>query len=237
MLLGVGAGLAADPTALFDEANRLFERGQYAEAMAAYNQLLKTGRASAALYFNLGNAAYKAGQIGQAIVYYRQAERLDPRDPDVQANLRFTRTAVQGGPPSAPPLWRRALPRLTLDRWTRLAVGLFWICLGVLAAMQVRPAWQPPLRRWAAMAGIACALAAFGGYLTWRDQCATRHAVVIQRDAVLRHGPLDESPSLQTLRDGQELVVLDEKDGWLQVAGASRGVGWLKRDQVATLSP
>jgi uncharacterized protein YgiM (DUF1202 family) len=66
----------------------------------------------------------------------------------------------------------------------------------------------------------------------WLQQTSTRWVVVTADDAMLRHGPLDESPSLQTLHDGQELQVRDEKDEWLLVTGAARGQGWIKRDHV-----
>jgi len=59
--------------------------------------------------------------------------------------------------------------------------------------------------------------------------------VVSVREAQLRHGPLEESASFQTLTDGQELLALDQNEGWIQVSGASRGVGWVKRDQVLLL--
>jgi tetratricopeptide (TPR) repeat protein len=237
LLLTAATARADEWTTAFDQANALYERGQHAEALAAYTRLLGSGRVSAALYYNLGNAAYKAGQVGRALLYYRYAERLAPRDPDIQANLRFTRAAVLGGPPDPPPLWRRLPPRLTLDRWTVLTAVLFWVALGLLAAVQVRPAWKAALVRAAALAGIGWALAGAGVYAIWHDQCGTRQVIVVRRDAVLRHGPLEESPSLQTLRDGQELVVLDEKGGWLQVAGAARGVGWIQRDNVVEVKP
>jgi hypothetical protein len=33
------------------------------------------------------------------------------------------------------------------------------------------------------------------------------------------------------------LLVLDAKNDWLQVTGAARGIGWIKRDQVVPLPP
>lgn len=228
----------ADPLAAgFDQANQLYERGQYSEAAIAYAKLLQTGTVSAPLYFNLGNACFKAGQVGQALLNYRYAERLAPRDPDIQANLRFARGQVQGGSVPAGPFWRRWLPRLSLDRWAWLAAALLWTWLGLLTAVQFRPAWRLWLKRTLLVLGAAFLAAGAGSFLTWRDQCLVRHAVVVQRDAILRHGPLTESPSLQTLRDGQELVVLDQKDTWLQVAGASRGIGWIPSNHVALLKP
>src|SRR5580765_1961801 len=67
----------------FDQANRLYEQGKYAMAATAYEKLLQSEPASPALYFNLGNAWFKAGQSGRAIAAYRQAEMLAPRDPNL----------------------------------------------------------------------------------------------------------------------------------------------------------
>jgi tetratricopeptide (TPR) repeat protein len=229
---------AADsPMLSFERGNLLYEKGQFPDAITAYRRVIEAGNASAALYFNLANASYKAGQMGRALQYYRQAERLAPRDPDIQANLRFTRTQVQGGPPPPDPLWRRVAPRLTLSQWTMLAAGFVWGWLGLWTALHLRPEWKYRLKLPLVAVGASLALTVVGLFLNWRDQCLTRHAIVIQRDTILRHGPLDESPSLQTLSDGQELAVLDQKNDWFQVAGASRGLGWLKTNQVALLHP
>jgi len=233
----VGTRAAESPSLSFERGNLLYEKGQYPDAIRAYSRVIDSGRSSAALYFNLGNASFKDGQMGRSLLYYRQAERLAPRDPDIQANLRFTRTQVQGGPPPPDPLWRRVTPRLTLNQWTLLTLSLVWGWLGLWTALQLKPPWRPRLRLPLIAVGAALAVSAAGLFLHWRDQCLTRHAVVIQRETILRHGPLEESPSLQTLADGQELVVLDQKSDWFQVVGASRGIGWLRTNQVALLHP
>jgi tetratricopeptide (TPR) repeat protein len=232
--------LAAQPVrgdglgAAFDDANRLYEEGQYVEAIGAYAQILKGGRVSAALYFNLGNAHFKAGQLGKAILNYRLAERLAPRDPDIRSNLLAARTTVLGGAPPVPHLWRRLVSRLSLDEWTQLAAAALWLLAGLLVAGQWSPAWRPRLRRFVLPGGLVLFVVASGLWLTWRERCRPE-VIVVQRDAILHHGPLDESPRLQNLRDGQELAVLDGKNGWLQVAGAARGIGWIRHDQVLAI--
>jgi len=229
---------AADaPAVNFERGNLQYEKGDYPEAIASYSRVLESGKISASVCFNLGNACFKAGQLGRALLWYRHAERLAPRDPDIQANLRFTRTQIQGGPPSPASRWRRALPRLTLDQWTVLTAALAWGWLGLWSLLHLNPSLQARLKLPLVAGGVALLFSAMGLFTTWRDQGLTRHAVVVQPETILRHGPIDESPSLQTLPDGQELVVLDEKAGWFQVSGASRGVGWLKTNQVALLRP
>src|SRR5689334_19162351 len=75
----------------FEEANKLYEQGKYAEAAAAYENLAPAHNGSPALYYNLGNAWFKAGQNGRAIAAYRKAEMLSPRDPNLRFNLNFVR--------------------------------------------------------------------------------------------------------------------------------------------------
>ena len=91
VLLHPAAVRAESGSGGFEAANKLYEEGKFAQAAAAYEQLIQSGRVSAPLYFNLGNAWFKSGQMGRAITAYRRAEQLAPRDPDVRANLQFAR--------------------------------------------------------------------------------------------------------------------------------------------------
>ena len=227
--------LAGEVEGAFDQANKLYEQGKYSEAAAAYGQLVQSGHASATIYFNLGNACFKAGQPGRAIAAYRHAERLVPRDPDVQANLNFVRKRInESAPPSN---WRqRLLSRLTLNEWTVLASASLWIWFILLAARELRSEWRKRFRIAVVTAAIAtCALTLCSG-LAWFDQLTTRSAVIIVPEAVVRYGPLEESQSAFQLRDGAEVIVLDEKGDWLEVRDSARREGWLRRGQVTLLS-
>ena len=221
---------AAVPAAAFDAANKLYEEGKFTDAVSAYEKLAQSGETSAALYFNLGNAFFKSGQIGRAVAAYRTAEQLTPRDPDLRANLQFARNQAQG-PTLSPGRWQRWLGRLTLNEWTLLAVVAVWLWLLLLAVLQWRPALKPALRTYvfslAILAALLCACVA----ATLRETRFTRTAIVITSEAIVRYGPLAESPTAFTVHDGAELRVLDGKDEWLQVSAGPNRVGWLRRDQ------
>ena len=225
---------AEDGTRLFDTANKLYEERKFPEAATTYETILTSGVASPAVYFNLGNARFKSGEIGRAIVAYRRAAQLTPRDPDIKANLQFARNQVQG-PTLRPSRLQRAFGLLSLNEWTGLAVGALWLTLLLLAAMQLRPALRASLRTVTLIIGSATLVS--GVCLLADVQLnATRNlAVVTARDVIIRNGPLDESQTSFTANDGAELRVLDRKDDWLQVSDGTRRVGWLKRSEVATL--
>lgn len=73
----------------FETGNDLYQKGKYNEAVTAYENVLKTNKQSAELYFNLGNCYYKLNKVAPAIYNYEKALVLSPNDKDVQTNLQF----------------------------------------------------------------------------------------------------------------------------------------------------
>ena len=219
----------------FDAANKLFEQGKFSEAAFAYEKLLDAGQRSAAIYFNLGTAAYKAGHMGRAIAAFRQAERLTPRDPDLRANLQFVRQKVNGEDKSPLAPWHTWITLLTLNEWAALAAAALWIFFLLLALREFRPALKKSLRAITLAAAAAVLLLAAGLGAATLASSSNRAAVVIAKEAVVRFGPLEESQVASQLPDGVEVLVLDEKANWLEIRDATGRTGWLKRDQVKQL--
>ncbi len=228
------AKLAADDAATaFDAANKLYEQGRFPEAVAAYENLLQESGTSPALHFNLGNAHFKSGSTGMAIWHYRVAERMAPRDPDIHANLRFARDSIGSAGMGS---WQNAmLSRMTLNEWSVLAGVSLWIWLGLLGWRLARPSMQSSLRtaaRWA-LTGFLITGSCLAA--TTYERFIRKEAVVTATEAVVRFGPLEESESHFTLRNGAEVQLLDSKDGWWQVMDAQNRSGWIKSSQALPL--
>src|SRR6185369_14959299 len=124
--------------ASFDQSNRLYEEGKYNEAIAGYESLLKSGKASTAILFNLGNAYFKSGQLGRAIYNFRRAEAVAPRDPDIQANLRFARDRINGSASVLPAPWQHMVHFFTMNELSVVAAICFWALLSLLATLRWR---------------------------------------------------------------------------------------------------
>ncbi len=224
-----GAPAAEDISPDFEAANRLYEAGQFSEAAAAYDRLLQSGISSPALYFNWGNAQFKAGQVGGAIAAYRLAEQLTPRDPDLRTNLRFARAQVTG------PTWRdawlaRALGRASLREWTLAVAAVWWVWFGLLIGRQLQSTTRRSGRGLLWITTGLLVLLTAGWAFRLRERFFQPLAVVISQTPV-RNGPFDESPEAFTVHDGAELRVLDQKNDWLQVQADPRRIGWLPRER------
>jgi tetratricopeptide (TPR) repeat protein len=237
LLLGLGSLRAATPAqdraAAFAEAKLLYEQGAYAKAAQAFDRLWTNGVSTVALHFNLGNAWLKAGEPGRAIFHYRLAERLAPRDRDVQTNLRLARTVVAGRPPSPPPWWRRVFLFFTLNEWAGAVAGALWLWMLLRTVGFLRPEWWPRWRLATRGLAILTLTLGLGLGIAWSLHPGPEAVVITQ--ATLRHGPLDASPSLQKLKPGQELQVVERRNGWALVDGAPRGIGWVPEHCLAFL--
>ena len=232
LLLISGLDLRADNAgSAFDAANRFYAQNKFSVAAAGYEQLIAAGPVSPALYFNLGNARFKSGQIGRAIAAYRQAETLTPRDPDVRANLQFARAQVSG-PTVRATLLQRALGTLSLNEWAALGAVALWITFLLLAWRQLRPSLASAIQIWTRLAGAVALTLCVAVALAFFQSPARNSVIVAARETTVRNGPFDESPSAFTTNDGAELHLLDRKDDWLQVTDDTRRIGWLKRDAV-----
>ncbi len=82
---------AATPAEKGDEA---YSRENYSEAVSLYEEAIKKDGVSTDLYYNLGNAYYRIGDISNAILSYERSLRLDPANDDARANLEFVNARI-----------------------------------------------------------------------------------------------------------------------------------------------
>ena len=73
----------------FEKGNALYAKGNYSEAVDAYNSVLQNNEHSSELYFNLGNAYYNLNKVAPAIYHYEKALILNPKDKASLNNLKF----------------------------------------------------------------------------------------------------------------------------------------------------
>jgi hypothetical protein len=246
------AGLAAapaaevadvDPVSTFFEANGLYKQGDYGGAVGRYEAMRAAGFASGALYFNLGNAHLKAGDVGRAVLSYERAQRLLPRDPDVAANLGFARERI-GDPasaaPATPSLWTRILVPLAFRAATgelALAASAAYAVVMLLLGLRVLlPRWRVGLGRGAMAAGVVFALAGSACLYRVYDEALHPHAVVVAKGGVtVRFEPSDGGTAHFTLPEGALVEVISEREAWEQVARSDGRRGWVAAETVEAL--
>ncbi|MGH7953636.1 MAG: tetratricopeptide repeat protein [Limisphaerales bacterium] len=233
-MLFAGNLFAADVTADFSLANKLYAEGKFSEAANFYGKILASGETSPNLLFNYGNAEFKAGNLGRAIAAFRRAELLAPRDSEIRANLDFVRKQVQGAT-LRESRWQNWLGQLTLNEWTLLAAITFWLTFILFAAKQIHPVFGIKSR---GVRNIFIILTILSGAclgLQAANHFSKQTAVVISSETVARSGPFDDAQNAFAVHDGAEFSILDHYGDWLQVTDGSGKIGWLQMKQIEIL--
>ena len=63
---------------VFLKANQAYKEGRFETAVDGYNQLIQSGHGNGHVYYNLGNAYIRSGQLGEAILNYERARLVLP---------------------------------------------------------------------------------------------------------------------------------------------------------------
>jgi tetratricopeptide (TPR) repeat protein len=217
----------------FDDANALYAGNKFTEAATAYERILSTNGVSAPLLFNLGNAHFKAGQVGRAVAAYHRAEALSPRDSDLRANLQFVRNQVQG-PTLRPTFVERSVGFLSVNEWAVLSAGALWILCGLLALRQIKPALGSALRQLTRAAFCVTVILAGALAASTHFRAPSRTVIICAKEVAVRISPNDEARQAFLANDGAELLLMDSKNGWVQIGdGGPKHYGWVKETQIA----
>lgn len=210
----------------FVDAEMAYKAGRFADAAALYRQILDEGRVAPELFFNLGNACFKQGDVGEAVLNYRRAWMLAPRDPDIRANLRFAmQRAGAAGPDLSLPA--RVLLRLSRAECATVAIAGYWLTAG-LAILYLRRR-QPALLKGAAAAG-AVAAAGLVGILQWRALEAEPELVIKARTQAL-FAPLADGTPHFALPEGSIVRELDRTGDWVRLRSGAES-GWVPAKSV-----
>ena len=225
------AGGGREPNEIFQQAGRAYDAGRYAEAAGLYEQLLADGHRAVPVLFNLANAHFRAGQFSAAVLAYRQAWYLAPRDADLRANLQFALEQTGAALPAVS-LTARLWQAASLREWLWVAVAGFWLSAALACGL-----WLAPYRRavWRGLLliGVAALLLGLAGAGYWVSLLRQPEAVVLQPTKVL-WSPLDGATERFALPAGA-LVRIERPSGeWLEI---SRGpqLGWIPRARCATV--
>ena len=204
--------------------NRLYEDGSYSDAVDVYEELVARGVRSGTLYYNLGNAYFKLGEMGRTILSYRRALGVEPGSGDTVNNLTLAREAtVDRFPaPEAGLVSSLSLPARRLLTRDQTAVGalVLWVLLvlSVLAGPFVRDERVRARVRYGAFAAgglTVLAVAVLAGHVFGDDM--GRDTVVVQSEVDLRSGPGRQYVSEVTLHGGAEVTTIESRGAWTRL--------------------
>jgi tetratricopeptide (TPR) repeat protein len=216
----------------FDAANAAYAGGRYEEAAKLYQTLIDE-QPDATVYYNLGNAQFKQGELAQAILSYERSLRLDPSNKDAQYNLKFAQSRITDNIPEQDfflSSWARAVRnRLNERSWIIISITLFIIALtGLLLFLLSRELW---LRKTAFhIAWIALLFSVIAGLnagsLHKRDTLRNE-AIITQGVVNAKSSPDRSGTDLFTIHEGTKVTIRESIGEWVNIH-VGNNEGWVR---------
>ena len=219
---------------LWEKANAFYTTEEYQQALSIYEQIVQSGEESAKLYFNLGNAYYKTGDVNNAILFFERAKVLAPHDNDIEFNLQianqFVVTKIEELPQPFFLRWRSSVTnKYPADTWSAISIAafiLFLILLGFFIFSR-----RAAIKRTAFWIGIVAVI--FSGFTfsfanQQKKEIKNRnHAIVFCPRVTVKSSPTQTGTDLFLIYEGLKIEITDSLNTWTEIKLADGNEGWL----------
>ena len=193
--------------------------GKFEQAVSLYEQLLESGFINGQIYYNLGNACYRLGTPGKAIMYYRKAEELLPRDADIKANINllkrdFVDRETIGQKPEILKIACFWYFYLNLSEITAITIYIYLTLIAsILSIIFLRQQWIKKI----IIIFASCFLVLIISLGLKACNQSVEMGVVIADESNIRYGPGEEYEPRFKIHEGAEVRIEEKKDKWYKV--------------------
>ncbi len=230
---------ASTPDSLMAKANAAYDHQLYDSAVNTYQQILKMGVVSPALYYNLGNAYFRKKDVPSAILYYEKAKKLSPNDPDILYNLNRANTMIVDKIDKVPELflkrwWNYFYNLFDADTWAALSLisfAMLVLMVGIFVLSHRRGTRK--LSFFIGLIFVLLTLLSFG-LASQRTYYTKKHseAIVFTPAVTVKSSPSDNSVDLFVVHEGTKIKIMDEVDNWVKIKIQNGSIGWLPQSSL-----
>ncbi len=219
---------AADVTYNFTNGMKYYRAGQFHEAAMAFEAVAGTPVRNPYLYYDIGNAYLKAGDIGHAILWYERAKLLAPNDPDLLFNLKYANSLVKDKAEMEIGIWDVLFfwDRFANEKTLRITAisfsGLFFLWAGIRTVQRKKILSGKGV--------LLLSLLILSGILVGADhykQTFRRSAVIVVKETGVRSGTAPEATTLFSLHAGSKVRVEEQRGNYWKIAFSKQMVGWV----------
>jgi tetratricopeptide (TPR) repeat protein len=217
-----------------NEAEKAYIQEDYTKAIEQYEEILTIYGESAEVYYNLGNAYYKANKIAPAVLYYERALLIDPGDADIRFNLEMARQNTVDEIEVVGNFfllkWFDSIQNMgATDSWAKLSIFCFLLFIGCLLLFF--------FSRWTSMRKIGfyigllflviVIIANIFARNQKRELVNHAHAIVFSPTVTVKSSPNQSGTNLFILHEGTKVLVKSILGEWNEIELENGNVGWM----------
>ena len=231
-----------DSSTLWSEANQAYIDKDYTKALELYNAICKEGLLSSKLYYNMGNAYYKNGEIGKAILFYKRAHKLAPADEDIRYNLDIAEAQTKDNIEKVPDFflkrWSRSIAAIMdSNSWTYLSIAAFVLMLTSVLVFLLAQSIKARKSSFAvALLSLVIAVISLIYASSQRSYMLSHDKAVIMSESVsIKNEPNKSSTDQFVLHEGTTVHVTESLGQWCNITTADGNKGWIEQKRIEVI--
>jgi tetratricopeptide (TPR) repeat protein len=228
---------ASELTMAFFDGIKYYKAEEYAKAASAFSGVADAGIKNGKLFYNLGNAYLKNGQLGHAVLWYERALRLIPDDPDLKFNHEYILSLIKDEPDVGNlPIFRvlffwKHLMSATAIQWTGIILNLFAVLMLTIQVVLKKKKVKTPAYLLLILAVIFILTAFYNFYET----AYIKEAVILPEQVSVRSGLTDNSTELFVLHTGTKVKIEKENKAFFRIFFSDGKIGWIKKSDAGII--
>ena len=234
LLIFLSSLAKADSKSIMQTANEYYKNNRYQLAIEEYNKLLLDGFEGTSLYYNLGNAHYRLGKVGYAILYYEKALKLSPNDEDVMHNLALAKLNLKDKVDTLPPffifnLWEGILAAFSVTGWTIIVYIIFILVLIVFVVYFFSRSVTEQRISFFTGIGLTVILLLTISLLIVKmnKEFNTKDGIIIETSVIVKSSPDYSSKDSFQIHEGLKVRIEDNVDDWVKIRLDDGKIGWI----------
>lgn len=241
------AAIAFASSAIASETNcagieagtKAYNESDFERAIDEWRTCVDNGIENADLFYNLGNAYFRNGNLGFSIFYYKQALRLKANDEDIQHNLNFaqamTRDKVEEEEenPILSTLFQMH-HALSLKTQLTLLLILFWCAIFIAIYRKFSLNEKMKNVGMGAIFVLTLIFSVIGASAAYKIFVLETEVtgVVTAKDADVTSAPDNKAQTLNTLSEGTSFEVTGEQGNFVEIRLGEKIRGFVKKSDV-----
>jgi tetratricopeptide (TPR) repeat protein len=224
------------------QAAKYYNAGKYNDAIRTYQFVLGEGYESSVLYFNLGNAFYKAGNSTYAILNYQRAKKLTPNDEDINYNLDMARRQIVDNIVTLPEpgflAWGRQLISLrSANQWGLHSIVAFFTFLILFGIFLLSRAIRiKRMSFWLAVFTFVYSSITYSFGTSVRNRMLHHNsAVITERSLRVKGSPSETGTELFIIHEGLTVQLTDKLGDWVEIRLPDGNKGWVKESTLVRI--
>jgi len=227
---------------LFGLANRYYQHNEFSLAIKAYLQIIEKGNQTPEVLYNLGNAYFKNGNLGFAILYFEKAKMLSPHDDDINQNLAIANARVVDK--------IDVIPDFFIKRWARHLVSLLqsntWAIISMISFVVMLALFLmfffsgtmfvKRIGLYSAVGLLFVSILTYWCSVERKKFITDNHtAIIIEPSATIKSSPDTDGNNVFVLHEGTKVMLIDSIENWKEIKLTDGNKGWLESKSIRAI--